>query len=109
MEVLVEDFDGVRSVFASGFDVGADGGEGFGVALGAERAGDFGLEAGHAEVAFALVVVEADGEVVDEAEDLVLVVAEGDGQVVADFLGGVRFWPSGGSGLAARATVTMAS
>jgi hypothetical protein len=45
------------------------------------------LEFGHAEVSLALVVIKSYGEVVDEAEDLVLAVAEGDGEVVADLLG----------------------
>ena len=63
------------------------------------------LEFGHAEVSLVLVVIKIYGEVVDEAEDLVLAVAEGDGdgEVVADLLGPGpfasvgRFWVGGES------------
>ena len=57
----------------------------------------------HAEVSLALVVIKIYGEVVDEAEDLVLAVAEGHGEVVDDLLGPGpfasvgRFWVGGES------------
>jgi len=86
-EQLDEDLEGIDSVFSGGLDVGADGHEAAGASLGAKAARHPRLEAGHTQVSLRLVVVEADGKVVDEAEHLVFVVPKGDGEVVADPLG----------------------
>ena len=64
-----------------GLDVAAYGGEGLGAGVGAEGPGDLVVEFDHSEGALRGVVVEGDGGVVEEPENLVDVVAEADGEV----------------------------
>ena len=62
--------------FAGGEDIAAETGEVGGAGGGAESAGDFEFDLDHADIAFGLVVVEGDAEVVGEGEDFGLTAAE---------------------------------
>lgn len=58
-----EEVEGVEAVFASGFDVAADGGEGLNAVGGSPAVADLLGNLGHTEISFGLVVIEGDGEV----------------------------------------------
>ena len=72
---------GGDAVFAGGGDESADVCPGFRAGLGAVCAGDLDLCFGRAEIAFGLVVGERDGDVVGEAQDLVVPVTQAGQQV----------------------------
>jgi hypothetical protein len=69
-------------MFSGCRDHRSDIGEGLGTVEGTERARDFHAHLHHAQVLFSLVVVEGDGEVGDETQNVVLEVAPAEKQIV---------------------------
>ena len=71
--------DGLKEVgtlFSECREIGSNGAEGIGPVIGAESAGDFLFELGHADGAFGEMVIEGDGGVGEETKDVVLIALE---------------------------------
>ena len=71
----------VAALFAQSREVGANDGEGVGAGDGAETAGGFLLQFGHADIAFGLIVVEWHARIGEKAQHIVSVLSQADEQV----------------------------
>ena len=80
----------VEAPLTDGGDVGSEGAELLGAGLGAEAAGDLGLDLHHPQIPLREIVVEGDVGIGHEAQDLVLEVV----QPIQQILGGTAFQAS---------------
>ncbi len=76
MKCESEGMENITALFARRSEVGADGAEGLGTSDGTETPGGLLLEFGHADIAFAQIVVEGHTRVGKKPQDIVRVLAQ---------------------------------